>query len=84
VKVVKEGKGGMGASLMRVEKAHILKTEEARVEGGQEDDRMMWKLSTKEGRGERWYNLFIINPIYFCLKTTINKKLVLTKNEVMR
>ena len=38
VKVVKEGKEGMGASSMWVEKGHIWKTEEARVEGGGEDD----------------------------------------------
>ncbi len=38
VKVVKEGKEGMGASSMWVEKGHIRKTEEARVEGGGEDD----------------------------------------------
>jgi hypothetical protein len=40
VKVVKEGKEGMGASLMWVEKEHIRKTEKVRVEGGAEDDRV--------------------------------------------
>ncbi len=40
MKVVKEGKEGMGASLMWVEKEHIRKTEEAMVEGGGEDDRV--------------------------------------------
>jgi hypothetical protein len=53
VKVMKEGKEGMGASSMWVEKEHIQKTEEARVEGGGEDDGVVWELLTKEGGGER-------------------------------
>ncbi len=50
---MKEGKEGMGASSMWVEKEHIQKTEEARVEGGGEDDGVVWELLTKEGGGER-------------------------------
>ncbi len=38
VKVVKEGKEGMGASSIWVEKGHIRKTEEVRVEGVGEDN----------------------------------------------
>ena len=38
MKVVKENKEGMGASSMRVEKEHIRKTEEERVEGGGDND----------------------------------------------
>jgi hypothetical protein len=41
VKVVKEGKEGMGASSMWVEKGRIWKTEEVRVGGGGE--MMEWR-----------------------------------------
>ncbi len=56
------GQRGMGASLMWVEKGHIRKTEEARVEEqGGEDNGVVCKL-------------FIINPIYFCLKDNNQQK----------